>query len=164
MDLTDKIINNREYKTCMERIEAFEKDRVFCKHDMEHLLSVARIAYCINLERGYDISKDLIYSAALLHDIGRCRQYEEGVPHEEAGVEISQEILADCGASKEETELIIDAITSHRGKGGQKEPSPLPTLAQIIKEADNLSRACFDCKARSECKWDHDRMNLNIEY
>ena len=164
MDLTDKIRGNREFKSCMERIDTFEKDRVFCKHDMEHLLSVARIAYCINLERDLGLSKDLIYSAALLHDIGRARQYETGHPHHRAGAEISREILADCGASKEETELIIDAITSHRGKGGQKEPSPLPTLAQLIKEADNLSRACFDCKARSECKWDHDRMNLNIEY
>ncbi len=173
MDLTDKIINNREYKTCMERIEAFEKDRVFCKHDMEHLLSVARIAYCINLERGYDISKDLIYSAALLHDIGRCRQYEEGVPHEEAGVEISQEILADCGASKEETELIIDAITSHRGMPGtvpafhlleRRNRPQRSTLAQIIKEADNLSRACFNCRAQDDCKWTPDRKNMTPEY
>ena len=160
MDLTDKIINNIEYKTCMERIKAFEKDRVFCKHDIEHLLSVARIAYCINLERGYDLSKDLIYSAALLHDIGRCRQYEEGVPHEEAGVDISRRILKSCHAPESVTEEVIEAVASHRGKDRSQEA----VLAQIIRSADNLSRACFNCKAQDDCKWTPDRKNMTPEY
>lgn len=160
MDLTDKIINNREYKTCMERIEAFEKDRVFCKHDMDHLLSVARIAYCLNLERGYDLSKDLIYSTALLHDIGRCRQYESGEPHEEAGVELSRRILNSCQAPESLTEEIIGAVASHRGKDlGHR-----AGLAQIIMEADNLSRACFNCRAQDDCKWTPDRKNMTPEY
>lgn len=160
MDLTDKIINNRDYKSCMEKIEAFEKDRIFCKHDADHAFAVARIAYCLNLERGYGISKDTIYCAALLHDIGRCRQYETGQPHDEAGVELSRDILEACKASGALKEEILEVISSHRGEC-RKEGSP---LAEIIREADNLSRSCFNCKASRECNWSQDRRNMTLKY
>ena len=52
---------------------------------MSHLLDVARIAYIRNLEKGYGFRKDVIYAAAVLHDIGKALQYEEKVPHEIAG-------------------------------------------------------------------------------
>ena len=42
-------------------------------------------------------SKELIYCAALLHDIGRARQYEDGTPHDEAGAAIAGQILNELG-------------------------------------------------------------------
>ena len=59
---------------------------------MSHLLDVARIAYIRNLEKGYGFRKDVIYAAAVLHDIGKALQYEEKVPHEIAGERIAGEI------------------------------------------------------------------------
>lgn len=47
---------------------------------MSHLLDVARIAYIRNLEKGYGFRKDVIYAAAVLHDIGKALQYEEKFP------------------------------------------------------------------------------------
>ena len=43
---------------------------------MGHLLDVARLAWIFNLEANQEISKERIYAAALLHDIGRHIQYE----------------------------------------------------------------------------------------
>ena len=42
-----------------------------------------------------DLSRELIYATALLHDIGRAEQYLHDIPHDIAGTEIAREILAD---------------------------------------------------------------------
>ena len=68
----------------MEHLAEYEKNRIFCRHGMDHLMDVARIAYIENLEKNCGISKEIIYGAALLHDIGRYLQYTEGIPHERA--------------------------------------------------------------------------------
>ena len=48
-----------------------EKDRIFCRHTVEHFLDVARLMYLYNLEDSAGLEKELIYAAAFLHDIGR---------------------------------------------------------------------------------------------
>ena len=53
-----------------------ETERIFCKHDMAHFLDVARLAYILNLERNCRVEKEMIYATALLHDVGKWRQYE----------------------------------------------------------------------------------------
>ena len=53
------------------KMKKFEHDREFCCHQITHLLDVARIAYIKNLEAGLGIDKELIYTAAILHDIGK---------------------------------------------------------------------------------------------
>ncbi|MDE6895781.1 MAG: HD domain-containing protein, partial [Lachnospiraceae bacterium] len=58
-----------------------EKDRIFCRHSIEHLLDVARIMYIYNLEDGCGLNRELIYAAALLHDIGRPDQIRYQTPH-----------------------------------------------------------------------------------
>ena len=59
-----------------------EKERIFCHHDMNHFLDVARLMYIFSMERGYAFGKEEIYATALLHDIGKWQQYKAGVPHE----------------------------------------------------------------------------------
>ena len=51
------------------------------------------------------MSKDIIYATALLHDLGRADQYEKGISHEEAGAILAEEILTDCGYTREERSL-----------------------------------------------------------
>ena len=71
-----RILKNRSYTSLIENIEKKERNRFFCRHGMEHLIAVARIAYIISLEEESGISKDIIYAASLLHDIGRAEERE----------------------------------------------------------------------------------------
>lgn len=84
MDRINGIIRNACYQECLQKNRAHEETRIFCRHDMAHFLDVARLAWIENLERGSGIDRELVYAAALLHDCGRYRQYEDAVPHEQA--------------------------------------------------------------------------------
>ncbi len=86
MDKINAIIQNREYQRHIRKIADLEKDRCFCGHDIVHFMNVARIAYILNLEYGMNLEKELIYSTALLHDVGRDVEYIEGISHEVARV------------------------------------------------------------------------------
>lgn len=160
MERIDKILLNREFLLNLQRNEEAETNRKFCNHQMEHFLDVARIAAVINLEEHYDISKELIYAASLLHDIGRHRQYHENITHDIASAEIAPGILAECGFSKEEIEVIVDAILNHRKTEVKNEKS----LRGLLYRADKASRPCFSCKMVQECNWENEKKNLKIVY
>ena len=68
--------------------------RIFCGHDMAHFLDVARLAYLFNLEENLKLEKEEIYTAALLHDVGRFVQYEDGTPHQLASLPHRQKNLS----------------------------------------------------------------------
>lgn len=70
MERINQICSHPVWKKYMLEIDNLEKNRVYCKHGIEHLLDVARIAYIKKLESGYKIEKEVIYAAALLHDLG----------------------------------------------------------------------------------------------
>ena len=89
MERIDKLIRHPLWRVALDDIEAAETDRAFCRHGLPHLLDVARLAYLEDLERGLGLSKEVIYAAALLHDIGRQLQYAQGVPHHEGGVRLA---------------------------------------------------------------------------
>lgn len=160
MDRVNLILSNSKYQEYIDKIKQAEEDRIFCLHNMSHFMDVARIAYSINLEEGLEISKELIYATALLHDIGRFKQYEEGTPHELASAELAPEILAETGFEEQEQEEILKAIREHRNKEIVKEKS----LAGIIYRADKLSRPCFACEAEKQCDWKKSKKNMEISY
>lgn len=152
-------------KQYLSDIEKFEKDRVYCRHGWDHLINTARIAYILNLENNYGIGKEIIYTAALLHDIGRVREYKDGIPHDKAGAEIAKEVLARCMFDKDEIELITNAIFSHRSISkdiSQGKESMSGDLAKLIYDADKLSRECYLCSAYDSCKWKDERKNKFI--
>ena len=99
----DKILAHPSFLENLQKNREAETDRRFCRHDMTHFLDVARIGTLINLEEGQEIPKDLIYGAALLHDLGRHEQYREGIPHEQAGAAKAPSILSDCGGDSRHT-------------------------------------------------------------
>lgn len=160
MERVNRILNNRIYQTCLSKTAAFERTRIFCGHDMAHFLDVARLAYLFNLEEELHIDKELIYAAALLHDVGRFIQYENGMPHQSAGLPLAEMIMEDCGFSKAEREEILHAIENHRNSGIAQEKN----LAGILYRADKLSRNCFGCRAEKECDWSREKKNLTIQY
>ena len=89
MTRVNRIRNHPLYRESLHNIEKLEQERIFCGHNAQHLLDTARLAYIENLELNLGISKEMIYAAALLHDIGRGLQYTEGIPHHEGGVKLA---------------------------------------------------------------------------
>ncbi len=189
MNRVECIRSHALYQECVEQIAAAERDRIYCGHSEEHFLDVARIMYIrvlesqpeshisihVNQAAQPSLTKELIYATALLHDIGRAWQYTKNIPHDEAGVDLANVILPECGFSQEETDAITFAIGDHRHKASGKAADGVDEgcgdgenihrgqlLADLLKEADNLSRACFSCKAESTCKWSEERKNTKI--
>lgn len=158
MERVNRILKNERYRACLEEIRKCEEKRIFCHHDMTHFLDVARLAYLINLEEKMGVSKERIYAAALLHDIGRHQQYREGIPHEIASAEIAPKILQQCGFSQDEIKQIIEAIANHRNADVKDRKD----LAGLIYRGDKLSRSCFGCLAKQECNWKKDKKNLEL--
>lgn len=160
MERIGKILKHDLFISCLNKNEAAEKDRIFCRHNMAHFLDVARIGRIISAEEGLGIDVELIYAAALLHDIGKHLQYVEGIPHEQAGARLAADILADCGFDQNETDVIINAISGHRDERSADERN----LRGILYRADKLSRACFCCPAEGDCNWKDGRKNLKLRY
>ena len=133
----------------------------FCKHDIAHLLDVARIAYIMNLEKNMGINKELIYAAALLHDITKWKQIAGGGPHNESAVAPARLILTETGFSPHEIEIVLDAILHHR-KGPDKN-SKAYDFSRLIYKADKKSRACYMCPYdKMSCNWAHMNNKLRL--
>ncbi|MCI7804475.1 MAG: Mur ligase family protein [Oscillospiraceae bacterium] len=158
MERIDKICCHALWRSYTERICELEHDRIFCGHDTSHFLDVARLAYIENLERKLNISKELIYAAALLHDIGRHLEYLEGIPHDKASAMMAGDILKECGFDQQEQNEIITAIAQHRNP----ESANKDNLSGLLYRADKKSRPCLFCKAEKLCNWSFEKKNMNI--
>lgn len=158
MERVWKIYTHPLYVKNLKKNQEIEMDRIFCKHNIEHFMDVARLAYIFKLERQYSVEKELIYITALLHDVGKWQQYEEGIPHEIASAQIAEQILTILKFGQEEKKQIVDAILSHRdGKGAGE-------LAEILYDADKMSRDCFACQVSGQCNWKEEKKNKKIRW
>lgn len=169
MKRVNRIYHHPLYQKHFTELQATEKDRIFCNHTMEHFLDVARLMYIYNLEAQTALPKELIYAAALLHDIGRNEQYQIGTPHEQAGCKIAEIIMAECAFSSDEIRMVQYAIASHRNSTAQTrdERSDVSTplgvlLSDYLYRADKQSRNCFSCRAFAECNWSAQKKNMEI--
>lgn len=160
MERINKMMSHPLYVSNQKKIEALEEKRIFCRHGMDHTLDVARIMYIKVLEANISIKKDVIYGVALLHDIGRALEYEQGIPHHEASVKLAQQILLDCDYTKDECCQMVRAIGAHKEKMLEENEM----LCKLLYEADKLSRKCFDCSAKKECYWSEEKRNHHIIY
>ena len=158
LELANRILKNEYYQDQLEKLEILETDRIFCRHNMEHFLSVARITLILCSRIGIELAEDIVYSAALLHDIGRVEEYTEGTPHDIASQKTAGLILDEVGCPDADKQLIISLIAGHRTTG-----ATLGTPEDVFGRADKLSRSCFECRARKHCKWKRENMNLEIE-
>lgn len=161
MQYVERILQNERFRREMESLGRAEEKRIYCRHDMEHLLAVARIAALLSEDEGLHIRRGLIYAAALLHDIGRGMEYREGVPHEEASVMLAKDILRAVGYPEADMQEVLAAIASHRGSNQEKQKTDTP-LAKLLRRADRLSRNCFCCRAGASCNWDAGRRNRTV--
>ena len=157
MEKINKIYNSQMYRKELVYITNDEQNRIYCKHNLEHFLDVARIAYILNLEQNLGYDKEVIYAIGLLHDIGRHKEYEMGANHHIASANIAKIILKEAGFNKNEIDMIYDAIISHRNRTGKNK------LNEIIYAADKMSRKCYACGALDTCKWSNNKKNKEIE-
>lgn len=159
MNRVERVLQDSFFQECMIRNQAKEINRKFCKHSFQHVIDVARVTYIIMLEsgdfkkfieenglHGREAGKEVIYAAALLHDIGRWREYETGADHAACGAEMAVRILERAGFGRDETKIITRAIREHRRIG-----EDMSLLGEQLYRADNLSRACSQCEASQEC-------------
>lgn len=164
MRRADAIRRSPAFRVHLERIDAAEANRAFCRHGLPHLLDVARIAWILSLERSCVLRKDVVYAAALLHDIGRSEQYATGEDHDVAGVRIAGEILDDLPEALRfdplERASILAAVARHRT--ARDDECEGETLIPIIEQADHLSRPCYACAARGDCYWPRERKNMTV--
>jgi len=154
------VFTDPDFIFCMKETAVLEKERIYCRHDMGHLLATARLAYIFSLERGYGIDRSLIYAAALLHDCGRAEEYKSGIPHDRAGAGTAYRILSRYDFSEKEIEEILAAIRGHRETGDVSMPED--RLSEVLYDADKMSRNCFLCGARDSCSWSDEKKNLTI--
>lgn len=163
MPRVNAVWENAMYQREFRRLEKLENDRAFCRHGVRHLLDCARIMWILNLERTLGLDREVVYAAALLHDIGKAQQYETGEPHDVAGERLAREILGELPAayafSAEDIDAICTAIRGHRC--AREDAGP---LERLLYQADKASRACFACPpdVRAACSWSDAKKNLSI--
>ena len=162
MDRVNAIISQPLYRKYYDRLEEIERDRIFCRHQMPHLLDVARIMEIRNLAEELGFDRELIYAAAVLHDIGKSLQYTDKIPHEKAGEKIAAQILdglpQEMVFSEEEKGMILRAIRGHRRLREDMEP-----FERLLCESDKASRMCFACPAEEQCDWSREKKNMEIK-
>lgn len=164
MPRVDAIWLHPAYQTAYRWLAHLECDRPFCRHQVRHLLDTARLMWIANLEEGCGLDREVVYAAALLHDIGKATQYAMGAPHELTGARLAGDILAsldgDVAFTDAERRAIVTAIRGHRRLRADAEP-----LERLLCRADKASRPCFACPAdvRRACSWADAKKNLCIQ-
>lgn len=159
MERINKIMADPLFQESILKTKDLEINREFCRHGLDHLIDVSRIAYILALEtekinslglilkvKENDRLKEVIYAAGLLHDIARWKEYIDGSDHAQVGSEMARPILQRADFTKGEIDLIANAILEHRGKEGVRS-----ILGEVIWLADDYSRGCLDCKAKEAC-------------
>ena len=73
MQRIQAILSHPLFCESLHKIQELERNRIYCKHGLPHLLDVARIASLMAAARQLDLPRDVIYAAALLHDIGKSK-------------------------------------------------------------------------------------------
>ena len=159
MKRVNAILRHPLFAEKLRLLDTLEAERAFCRHDLTHLLDVARLMWIDVLERGLEIDRDVVYAAALLHDLGRAEQMQSGIPHEDAGAMLAEKILPDAGFDAEETEAVIAAIRSHRGSAPENARAQ---LGELLYRADKACRLCWCCGVREACNWPEERKNAGI--
>lgn len=146
MQKVNLLLNDPGFLEYIKKNREAEADRIFCRHDLTHALDVARIAYILNMEENLRLDKETIYAAALLHDIGRWLEYENGADHAETSAILAEDLLDKYGFAPRDKSEIMAAIGNHRKKG------QTALLSDLLYRADKLSRNCVSCGAISKCK------------
>lgn len=161
MKYVEQLLSNERYQSLTNQLELLERERIFCKHGFEHGLDVARIAYIMNLEMSLGQEKEEIYLSALLHDIGRIQEYQNGTDHQEASVQIAEELLEEIDYPKEKREPVLKRVREHRHLSLEQQEI---TVDNFFWFADKKARNCFLCKQQKDCNWAKSKRTGTIKW
>lgn len=171
MKYVNKLLAHPEFVRIQDEIKNWERERIYCHHEMEHVLDVCRIAWVMYLEAHareamedavLQEMKERFYIAGLLHDIGRACQYETGEHHSAAGSVIAKRILAEIGYPEAWSGEAVQIVGAHHGR--TEFDGDCDSIGYYIQKADHLSRNCFLCDAADSCKWKKQERNETITY
>ena len=191
MKRVNSILQDKSFIKRINEIEEGEKGRKFCKHGMEHILSVARISYELYLELYIDWLDNEWHHTDMVKDesiIDLNDDIERNFWNKEYMKEILYvtALLHDIGrcSKYEETmshheagPIIARPILERTGfsygeigdiceaiKQHGEKPEDEGCLAGILYRADKLSRVCFRCEAEGECDWESEKKNSELKY
>lgn len=104
-------------------------------HDWEHTLRVCRLCRKIGIAEGADMQ--VLYSAALLHDIGRCHQDQSAgaVCHAEKGAQMAVDLIQPLPLTPIQKDNILHCVRTHRYRGANR---PETLEACVLFDADKL--------------------------
>ena len=159
MKRVNAILRHPLFVEKLHLLDELEAERAFCRHDLTHLLDVARLMWIDVLEKGLALDREVVYAAALLHDLGRSEQIQRGIPHEQASAALAERILPNAGFDSDEVTMVIAAIRCHRGSAPADARA---ALGEILYRADKACRLCWRCGAREACNWPEERKNAGI--
>ena len=102
-------------------------------HGMDHTKRVTRMCRVIGEREQADM--EILIPAALLHDIARPLEKEQGLPHEAEGARMAETYLASIRYNPALIPAISAAIRTHRFRSSERPESP---EAKILSDADKL--------------------------
>lgn len=160
----ERLLQHPIYQKRLALLQELEGNRIYCGHDLSHFFAVGRIAETLSKENHLSHSNDVLWASALLHDMGRVEQYQQGISHDKASVAFAREILLSLGWDQADMELVCEAIGSHSKRFAVKDRwenrTELRSLAEVLSFADHFSRKCYECKGADSCKWpEEERIN-----
>lgn len=147
-----EILRNHIDKTLMRmpNLEAM-------KHAYIHLYGVAQFCVLIALKRGED--EELATMAGMLHDI-YTYTYMDYEDHARKGSVLAEEILTSLKiTTKEETNIICDAILTH-----SKKRKLHGSFNELLKDADVLQHCLYDPLAQVIPKEEERFEKLKVEF
>lgn len=103
-------------------------------HDSQHIYRV--LYYALDIANEYNVDKEVLIAAALLHDIGRDAQYNNPqCDHAIVGSEMAYVFLKSIGWEEDKADHVKACIATHRYRNN--EPA-ISMEAKILYDADKL--------------------------
>lgn len=104
-------------------------------HDIDHTLRVRDL--CMKIWKAEWADLEVLEIAALLHDIGRPKEFETKweVCHAEYWASLAKEFLQDLWLQQDKVDNVVYCISTHRFR---KENTPETLEAKILFDADKL--------------------------
>ncbi len=128
-------------------------------HDFSHTERVVRLCLRIGREEGADL--EILYAAALLHDIARDDGDAKGECHARLSAEKARPILEKAGFPREKQEAVVHCIETHRFRS---DAPPQSLEAKILYDSDKLDAigAIGVCRAYAYCGENGQRLYENF--
>lgn len=123
---------NEKEKKMLNQVSESLKNTIACQY-IEHTKKV--INYCCILGELEKSNMELLIPAAILHDVGRCKD-NSLLGHVEKGVPIAKKILIENNYSENQIDLILKAIAEHHSDLPNMIPSTIE--GKVLLDADRI--------------------------